>query len=187
MTHRTTLVAVLLVALGSGCTSSDERARTYYESLDLGTPLTAAETFVDAFAEDDFMTVYLTLDREAQFRVHQGMNLFEYGLLVRIDAIEDLEGELRRALAIEDMEHADAWYIFDRVMLMADRNDAFLVDLSGEVALESAGPDEVRATVPGIDGDVTISLTKSTTGRWRVRQVLVPGGNADDIPWAVPG
>ena len=78
------------------------------------------------------------------------------------------------------------WYIFDRIMLLADQHDAFLVDLSGQVTLEATESSDVLATVEGIEGEVVIKTTESPAGSWLVHQVIVPGGDEELIPWSVP-
>jgi hypothetical protein len=166
-------------------------ARTYYQSLDLSSPLAAARTFVDAFHWDDFMTVWLALDADAQFTFRQDFNQSDYEHLIASDHIDDFGAELREAWTIDDPERSiDAWYLFDQVMLIADRHDAFLIDLSGTVTFgdeDVAGRSaEVPAQIEGIDGDVIFRLTGSEAGRWRIHQVIVPGGDETRIPWSVP-
>jgi len=74
-------------------------------------------------------------------------------------------------------------------MMIANRNDAYLIDLSGNVTPgneSSVGDDaEVVSVVEGIEGEVRFRLTQSPSGRWRVHQVIVPGGDEDIIPWSV--
>ena len=87
------------------------------------------------------------------------------------------------------------WSFFDDLMLAAARHEAFLIDLSGEVTIQSAaagtplGDDavvDVVGAVEGIDGEVIFRTVQAPSGRWRVRQVVVPGGDEEMIPWAVP-
>jgi hypothetical protein len=186
------LLVVAVVACGgdSECDSPLAGARTYYESLDLGSPVAAARTYADAFARDDFMTVWLVLDSQAQFRITQLSNLMEYDQLLQSDRVDDIQARLGEAFNFETMEMSDSWYVFDQFMLIADRNDAFLIDLSGSTSLGEArtvvGGAEVPAEVEGIDGEVTFRLVLSPSGRWRVHQVVVPGGDQERIPWSVP-
>ena len=186
-----TWIALLAVtaALCSGC--SGDNARTFYESLALETPAAAVETLSDAFAEDDFMTVWLVLDTDAQFRIQQELNLLEYGKLLAPSGVEALQDWLSTDWSFEDLEHGDPWYFFDQAMLRADEVDGFLIDLSEGVDLEedvtSGDVATVTAQVGGIDEAVTFRLTRTATGRWRVHQVAVPGGDPDLIPWSAPG
>jgi hypothetical protein len=66
MRKLTVLVAVaalLASSCGGGASPHRDGARTYYESLDQSSPTAAVETFVDAFARDDFLAVWLSLGR----------------------------------------------------------------------------------------------------------------------------
>ncbi|MFV1962427.1 MAG: hypothetical protein ACC658_11415, partial [Acidimicrobiia bacterium] len=186
-----TLVLVLgLIGAGCSAESSDsDGAVNFYESLDLASPSAAVETFSDAFAQNDFMTVWLVLDITAQRRVEVYFDLLQWKMVIRTDAVPDMGSEIASALSLESLETTDRWYIFDRVMMIADRNDAYLVDLSGNVTPgneSSVGDDaEVVSVVEGIEGEVRFRLTQSPSGRWRVHQVIVPGGDEDIIPWSV--
>lgn len=85
---------------------------------------------------------------------------------------------------------------FDDLMLAAEKHSAFLVDLRGEEtvtrtrsAKTAEGEDavDVAATVEGIDGQVAFRMVQvPSSGRWRVNQVILPGGDQDMMPWAVP-
>jgi len=167
-------------------------ARTYYEALELSSPSEAAATFGDAFGRNDFMTVWLVLDRSAQNEWQQDFNLLRYFQIIDIDAFPDLRASLQtEVLTIDTWESFDMWYLFDRMMLLADRHDAFLIDLSGEMTVTDETVEEdhtdVSATVVGIDGVVTFRMAQAPSGRWRVVQVIVPGGDEESIPWSTPG
>lgn len=181
------VTSLVLVACGDG----DDEARTYYESLDLSTSTAAVETFTDAFADDDFMTVWLVLAPEAQFRVQQDLNLLQYGALIGRPAMDELRTWFNDDSFFESMEHSDPWYFFDQIMLIADANGGLLIDLTGDTDIESdevtGDQATVTAQVDGIEGDVEFRLRATPTGRWRVRQVIVPGGDPEVIPWSVPG
>lgn len=193
---RRTLLFLLVIALLSAGCGGDNRldgARTYYESLDLGSPLKAAETFADAFARDDFMTVWLVLQADAQIHLQQALNMLRYGQFFDTVAFSDYRTALETEfLDMMSWDTHDAWYIFDRIMLFADRHDAFLIDLSGEVDFSGESPGarwgytDLIAEVEGIEGDVTFRMTETLSGRWRVYQVIVPAGDEQSIPWAVP-
>lgn len=187
-------LALGLVLAGCGDDGGNPlgEARTYYESLDLNSPEAAAQTLVDAFARDDFMTVWLVLDSKTQWRTQGLVNTFRFEKLVRVDAFDDFQDAMRSSLFLggpAEIESVDSWYLFDTLMMLADANEAFLIDLSGDVtlgvALARAGSTEIPAVVDGV-GEVTINLALSPNGRWRVTQVAVPGGDDADVPWSVP-
>ena len=186
---RAATALLVVVAIGGGCTSNTEPAlgdaRTYYESLDLDSPLEGAQTFVKAFARDDFMTVYLVLDSAAQFAIHQHVNLIDYDALLDTSAVPDIDREMASLLSLDESETTDMWHLFDRLMMLAARNDAFLIDLGGEVSFDDEDDtSEVIATVAGIAGEVIFRMTESPSGRWRVHQIVTPGGDTNTIPWS---
>lgn len=186
-------LVLMLGLIAAGCTaeSSDpDRAPNFYESLDLASPTAAVETFSDAFARRDFMTVWLVLDTVAQFASNEHMNLLQWRNLIDTGAVPDLGSKIGSLLSFENRETTDRWYIFDGIMMIADDHDAYLIDLSGEITLgeeSQVGEDvEVSSVVEGIEGEVRFRLVQSPSGRWRVFQVIVPGGDETAIPWSVP-
>jgi len=193
-------VAVWLCGCGTSnevSQSSENQPRTYYDTLDLDTPEAAVVTFVDAFQRDDFVTVYLVLSPRAQFTLSQRLNLMQYQYLFQHEYREDIfEDVTVFSQGLGQGEHADEmWYVFDQMMLSAKQHSALLIDLSGEVNLVNTVPSEtnsgekakdVNATVEGIDGIVVFRMVQAPSGRWRVNQVIVEGGNEEVIPWSVP-
>ncbi len=183
---RTRIAFVVVAAmLGSGCGGND--ARTFYESLDLETPEAAVATFAEAFARDDFMTVWLVLDTESQFRFQQELSLQQHENVLAPAGVDALQASPD---SFYGLEQGDPWYFFDRVMMLADEVDGFLIDLSAGIDIQEHVTSGDVATVTGRVGDideaVTFRLTRSNSGRWRVHQVAVPGGHPDLIPWSAP-
>jgi hypothetical protein len=177
--------------------SGKGQARTFYETLDLDTPEAAVMTFTKAFQREDFMSVYLILSASPQYRMHQNINLWQYSHWFRTDHIEEIfEDVTVFSEGIGKGEHVDSgWYLFDQIMMAAKKHNALLIDLSGEAkiidsyASEDIGDLEVVdvvATVKGIDGDVVFRMVQAPSGRWRVYQVIVEGGDEEMVPWAVP-
>jgi hypothetical protein len=185
-------VGLLATACGSSGPSLGG-ARTYYESLDLSTPRRAVTTLVDAFGRNDFMTVWLVLDPFAQDEFRSNLNLVRYSQILDTAAFPDYQTALQTEfLPMASWDSHDLWYLFDSLMLLADRHQAFLIDLSGPVEITgetTEGPfdyTDVTARVAGIEGEVTFRMSQAPSGRWRVFQVIVPGGDTRLVPWAVP-
>jgi hypothetical protein len=89
----------------------------------------------------------------------------------------------------------DPGYVFDQFMIAAKKHSALLIDLSGTVTIreskESEAIPETQATdvivdVENISGPVIFRMIQAPSGRWRVFQVITPGGNTEMRPWAVP-
>ena len=185
---------VLLALVGSGCSdSSDEAvphsgARTYFEALDLSTPSAAAEIFLDAFARDDFMTVWLVLLPDSQKMIELSLDLLQYGVVV--DHLAIPRAEYKEIYESFPPESIGAWYWFDALMLVADEYDAFTIDLSGPVQITDEMVDgdgvELSAEAAGIEGTVTLHMARSFKGRWRVREVATGGDGERPVVWPDP-
>jgi len=139
------------------------------------------------------MTVWLVLQADAQIQLQQALNMLQYDQFFDTVAFPEYRTALETEFVdILSWDARDAWYIFDRIMLLADRHDAFLIDLSGQVNVTGESPSagwgytDLTAEVEGIDGDVTFRMTQAPSGRWQVFQVIVSGGEEQSIPWAVP-
>ncbi len=186
---RRIVVLTVLVLLVGACSDSDEvvppaGARTYFEALDLSTPTAAAETFLDAFARNDFLTVWLVLADVAQYDIENGIPLMRYGVVVDRGAIPD--GEYERIASTLGIVAPSTWRFFDALMLAADEHDAFLIDLSGSVRItdEEVSGDGAVLTLEGtgIDGTASLYLSKRT-GYWQVLAVSIGDLEEAEVVW----
>jgi hypothetical protein len=180
------------------CQERQLSGRTYYESLDLSTPEGAVQEFCAAFRRRDYATVYLVLAPQSHFLMFQDMLMLRQGRLVKKEFAAEIN--LESCVASEGIGSCDYWderdLLFDDLMLRAEERSAFLIDLraketitgrrsatthSGEPAID------VTTTVEGIHGEVVFRTVQiPVSRRWRVLQVIVPGGNEELIPWSVP-
>lgn len=190
------LPLLLMLAVGSlaiRAQASQPQPRTQYEGLDLSSPTAAVETFVDLFQQGDYPALFLVLSAEAQsqWRRHPALT-FDYGVWFKnpdetIEAVPMLNRDLP-----DEHDPSVITALFDEVMVAAASSDNFVIDLRGEVSIigeETLPAPEVSAAivtadVEGIDGEVTFILQQSPSQRWRVHQVVVPGGDVDIIPWS---
>jgi len=180
--------------VGSGCSDSSDEvvppggARTYFEALDLSTPSAAAATFLDAFARDDFMTVWLAFHPVAQNNIRSAFDLLQYRVVIDSQAVaRDVMVEIARSFPPESI---GVWYLFDALMLAADQRDAFIIDLSGPVRITEETVDgdeaELSAEAAGIEGPVILRMAKSPKGSWRVREVTMGGEGETAVVWPGP-
>ncbi len=183
------LLAALLASCSGGTTLGG--ARTYYESLDLSSPEHAVTTFTDAFSRNDFVTVWLVFSPIAESVVGQDINLLQYGQVLDTAAVPDFQDAFLSEVfpPLDEWEFRTEWYLFDQMMLFADRHDAFLIDLTGPVTVtgHTVADDhtDVATTVAGVEGTVTFRMTLSPSGRWRVQQVIVSDGDTTSIAWPI--
>lgn len=189
------ILAVLLVGLGcqvGGWLESGEQddARTYYESLNLETPEDAVQTFAKAFQRQDFMTVYLVLDVEAQrLQRLENSQTFSWRHLIGKTADEGWMNDLDYE-AIFDTT-MDPWYLFDQIMLYAANEDDLLINLRGELDILRSEESETRdgvqamdviAGVDGVSGEVVFRVVTDRDSRWRVYLVSAPDEGVDSWP-----
>lgn len=164
--------------------------RTYFETLDLSTPETAARTFAHAFRENDFMTAYLILHPDAQTRLRQEWSqTFRWRHLIGERADQALIAEFD----FEDVigTQSDPWYLFDYVMYYADQMDDLLFDIRGEPnfyhSQEMSSRDgspviDLGAVVTGLTGDIIFRMAQGGDGRWRVYRISVPEQGVESWP-----
>lgn len=187
----TLVMCLTLVSLAAG-QDGTPRPRTYYETLDLSNPEAAINTFSDAFRRDDYFTVYLVLDELAQRKFVEQFRLFRYESLYNITYQEAVEADIPLfTLGFGSTEHVpDSIFIFDDLMLAVAKHDAFLIDLRGNLSIlrstEMSGAVDVYTRVENIEDEVIFRMVQAPSGRWRVRQVILPGGDEEQIPWSVP-
>ena len=172
--------------------------RTFYESLDLSSPESAIQTFIDAFSRDDFPTVWLILDRSAQFVWLQRITVFEYDDLIQTDNWEEMKMDITTfAKGLNEGERSEAHtsYTFDQFMLAARRHSAFRIDLTGSFEILSSEPSitiqdnqsiDVVVRMEKLEGEVIFRMVQAPSGRWRVYKVFVPGGEGVKSPWGIP-
>jgi hypothetical protein len=189
---------ILAVLLTTWACQLDRRAesveqdspRTYYESLNLASPEDAVLTFASAFQQEDFMTVYLVLDAEAQRLLRiESAQTFHWTHMIGEATDEGLWDDLDFDRITDTT--ADPWYLFDQIMLHAADQDDLLIDLRGSLDIlrseESVTGDgtqavDVIADVEGVDGEVVFRTVTDGDGRWRVFLVSAPDEGIDSWP-----
>lgn len=186
-----------------GCQTTPEEVgntnRTYYESLELDTPELAVQTFVSAFDRADFVTVYMVLAPATQ------QELRSQGVALSIDNFihERLVGENQelfiqkwtsRVSVNEAEQFQDTQYIFYVMMQEAAElgfipfqfNEQFEI-LGSESTIIPDGQNAVDLMImfEGDENPIIFRLIQSPDKRWRVFQVIWPGGDETDVPWAL--
>jgi hypothetical protein len=190
-------VIFLSLALAACGATGNGQARTYYESLDLSTVEKAVTTFTNAFNKNDFPTVWLVLAPKAQLLWYQRLLRMNIAAIVDSELWDTMIPEITvfsQGLGYGEHSDYDGGFLFDEVMLAANHHDAFLIDLHGDLHIlsskESTTADgeacvNVVASVGNLES-ITFRMIQAPSGRWRVLQVIVPGGDEEQIPWSVP-
>jgi hypothetical protein len=202
-------ILTLLLASSLVYAQEDATPRTQYESFDLSTPEAAVTTFVDLFQNRDYAGLFVVLAPEAQSDWYAAINRFRYEFIIEASASEGLIDAMGEVIGFDHTETEqhpnNIPYLFDSVMLYAEEQDAFPIDLRGEVEIlrteESIVPapssaedsDDDETPLPAIDvivstedqGELRFRMVQVPSGRWRVYQVIVPGGDEQRLPWAI--
>lgn len=187
-------VIVLLVGLGAGWLASRtaptedfppqhaNSARTYFESLDLTSPIAAVDLFVDAYAADDFFTVWLVLGPAAQLEIDAVLTFRDFDRIIDTSKFEDFEQVYQDEIVdLDQMESFDIWYTFDRLMVAADARDALLFDFTGDEKANQIAPDELTVTVAGL-GELSIQV-QERSNRWHITAVALTATTGDITYW----
>lgn len=197
LTRPLAVTLIVAAAFAAGLWVSATRAqqdasaspRTQYEGLALSTPVEAVLTFIDRFEHGDYPALFLVLSPEAQADWRRRpIATFDYSTWFADPNLLDQVAMLSSDLP-DEHDSSVITHIFDEVMRVAEANDAFVIDLRGaqDVGGQEMGPDGTTARLRARLANgvpVTFELTLSPSGRWRVRQVIVPGGDTEVLPWS---
>lgn len=173
--------ALLWLALVASCSNSGPAARTYYESLDLSSPIAAVEEFVESFAEDDFMTVWLILHRDAQADFMAAFSFRDFRRVVDADGFDDFDEAWLDEVNLDTAESFDTWYLFDRLLLLADSNDALHFDFTGQENFQTVKPTEF--SLEAADGTAVVITTARTQERWHVSNLQYTDSAGNLVYW----
>ncbi len=178
---RTVALVVVLGLLMASCSSDQPQARTYYESLDLSSPEVTVRHFVEAYAADNFLDVWLLLHRDTQEHTWRAFAFFDYGSIVDTAAFDDFEAQWLSELNFRTAQSHDRWFAFDQLMLLADRNNALLFDFSSRSDVRSVAPTEFSVEL--VDGGEVLVKTEPVGERWYVRGVEYTTPTGDSASW----
>jgi len=195
-------ICMLLAACNTISQPPHAQARTFYESLDLESSEAAVRTFIDAFQRADFPTVYWILAPDAQDVWRQYMSMLEADRVIKVNEGEDAQTVFHETMINTDFTNigqlesfGDTSYYFDIVMYAAKQHGVLPIDLTHAVTIREVKPPQrndqytfvdVTVETDTVDGIVIFRTIQGPSGRWRVLQVIVPGGDERDMPWSIP-
>ena len=169
-----------------------ESPRTYYESLNLFTPEEAVSTFLEAYKQENYTAIWLIFSIQAQEAWYDQFATLQPTLYY--GAPEYWWGQ--NCGSFDSFLHdTSKGSLFDLMMLFGKDCDILPFNIRGRVnvnrteeTLTGLGENavDVYTKIDGIEGEVIFRLTETTSGRWRVHQVIFPGGDEEIIPWSHP-
>lgn len=190
------------ITLFAGPSLAQFLAGTAYDRLDLSSPDAALRAFLTAYRQGDYVTVYWILAPATQLEWQKRLMMLDLGPMLRkprgqasfpTATLEEL------VPPIDQWEQQDTSFLFAHVMTFAKSHDLLPLDLAGlPDDLSPAGLPELgtlirtderhaELTVPlkAYAQPVVFRLETSPLGKWRVRQVIPPGGDEASLPWGL--
>lgn len=185
------LVIGTLACLAMTLLSVRAEERTYLDRFDQSSPQAVAEAFVDAMAAEDYFGAYYLLSPEAKEGSFQAVAAMQVGRLLPgadpfyVDGSIFYDESAPRVL-LDDL--ADQSQVFDDLMV-AGQTTGLLPFGFRDAELGSVTETETGAaasvTASEAPQELTLALTQTEQGDWRVDTISWPG-SVDGKPWGAP-
>lgn len=193
----TVLLALPGQALGQGLTGNS--GSLSYDRLDLSTPDSALRAFLTAYRDGDFVTAFWVLAPRTQDEIAGHMAAFNLHLLARLPRPAGVAILSEMLPATADMDQRDLSFLFANIMQVARRRGLQPLDLTGlpQDLSPSNVPDlgrrtqttdgvtEIAVVLGAYRDPVVFRMIGAGAGRWRLRQVVPPGGDPTSIPFGL--
>lgn len=190
--------ALALPLLAPAPAGAQSATLTSYEHLRLGDAESALREFLSAYAKGDFLVAYWILSPEAQAELQRQLAMLNTEAFFRggIDG-----GDLMRVFPAQaEMEQVDFGFLFADMMRFGIARGIEPVDVAGLPAdLSKTNVPDIGKRSERTDGQVDYAvalksyaepvvfrLKPSPGGRWRVHQILLPGGDGTAVPFSLP-
>lgn len=194
------IAAAMLPSTGLVAPARSTSGSLAFDRLDLRTPESALRRFLSAYRQGDYVTAYWIMTPSSQQAFVRHLSRFEFNRIARLPASSAVLHAAEMMPAISQMEQTDTSFYFAHAMAVAHRLGVMPLNLTGL-------PEDVSPTnVPRLgsrnqltDGRVEYSvplrayrapvvfrMVATQGGRWRLEQVLPPGGSVDSIPFGLP-
>lgn len=172
-----------------------------FDRLDLSTPDAALRAFLTAYRDGDFVTAFWIFTPETQDEILRQVATFAVDRLARRPGSGRLAILSEMIPATAGMVQRDHSFLFANIMQVARRRGLQPLDLSGLPQDLSAanvpdlgrrtqttdGVTEIAVVLGAYRGPVVFRMTGPVAGRWRLRQVVPPGGDPTSIPFGLAG
>lgn len=169
--------------------------RTYYESLDMSSPRSTVETFIDAWKRQDYQTAYFLFSPRAEEGLLQVLGSFGFEQIIPGFDDDDLEaspllpheGTRMPSEFMYDLSQA-----FDALMIGAAKQDKLSFILSddalfGAETTQLDGSVNYQVETGGRPAELKMVLIQLPSGRWKIDRIVWDGSSPNDRPWGVEG
>lgn len=171
--------------------------RTPYEALDMSSPDASVKTFMQAWSSGDYLSTYYLFSPAAAWGTLTAIDSLRMEQLVRDFALLDLENspllgttrsreEIARGVAPVNEFNHDASRRFDTLMvhMTPKKKLPFTILASSRAEPAKVDGDTASTTLrtPGAP-DLSLTLVKLPTNRWKINQVRWQGSSETLLPW----
>ncbi|MCZ8316421.1 hypothetical protein [Phreatobacter sp.] len=171
-----------------------------YDRLDLTTPEAALRQFLGAYRRGDYVTAFWIMAPAAQQAFYVHLMRFDLSRIARVSVTGAMTHAMEMIPPVNRLEQTDPSFAFAYAMQVARRLDIMPLNLAGMPEdMSPAVVPRLGTRVQLADGQVEIAMplqayrapvvfrmVRSAQGRWRVQQVLPPGGNVEALPFGLP-
>jgi len=176
-----------LAVILAGLTAAHAENRTYLDNLDQSSPTAVAGAFVAAMASEDYFKAYYLLSPEAKDGSYQAVAAMQAGRLLPGADPFNIEGsifydESVPRVLLDDM--ADQSQLFDDLMAAGQTTGLLpfsFADAQLGLVTETEGGATAMVTA-GEPDELSLALTQTENGAWRVDTVSWPG-SVEGKPW----
>ena len=197
---RTFTAAALFWAMGPAPPARAASGSLAFERLDLRSPEAALRQFLSAYRRGDYVTAYWIMTPASQQAFTRHLARFEFSRIARLPAGSAALHAAEMMPVPSQLEQTDASFIFAHAMGVAQRLGIMPLNLSGlPEDVSPANVPRLGSRIQLADGRVEFSvplrayrapvafrMVPAQGGRWRLEQVLPPGGTADSTPFGLP-
>jgi hypothetical protein len=200
--RRAVLAALILLAVTRSASSQGlpgSSGSLAYDRLDLSTPDAALRAFLSAYRDGDYVTAFWIFTADTQDEV------FRHAAQMNMDRLARLPAQGRMAIMTEmipptaEVDQRDYSFLFANIMQVAKRRGLMPLDIAGlpgdlspanvpslgRRTETTDGVTEIAMTLRAYREPVVFRLQRARTGRWRLRQILTPGGDPASVPFGL--
>jgi len=194
------LLGIVAAATSSARAGDFSIEGTAYEKLDLASPEAAVRTFLNTYRAGDFVTAFWIFTRTTQRAWRYHIDGLDIRQITRGELPSgQMKIELLKALVppLEQWEQEEVSFLFASFMQGARRRNILPLDVTGlapsltaplmhKTAPQRAdGSVDIAVDLPAYPQPVIFRLERSPLGRWRIRQIIPPGGDETSLPFGL--
>lgn len=170
-----------------------------YDRMDLSSAEAALRTFLSAYRDGDYVAAFWVLGPETQDEAMRHAAQLNLGRLARLPAQGRMAIMTEMIPPTAEADQRDYGFLFASIMQVAKRRGILPLDVAGlpgdlsatgapglgRQAETAEGFAEIAVTLRAYPAPVLFRLFKARTGRWRLRQIVPPGGDPTSLPFGL--